>query len=421
LVLLSAEAYKFIVRGDFRMNSNLTSAEHATKVTSASERLPWAGLLALSMTGFICILTETLPAGLLPQISEGLGISEAFAGQLVTLYALGSLAAAIPLTAATRGWRRRPLLLLCIIGFLVFNTITALSSNFMLTLVVRFLAGVSAGVLWGMTAGYARRMVPDSLKGRAMAIAMSGTPLALALGVPVGTFLGVLVGWRSVFGIMSLLTVALVFWVLWKLPDFPGQATHQRIPLIKVFTIAGVRPILFVVLIWVLAHNILYTYIAPYLAQAGLASRIGFVLLIFGITSVVGIWITGLLIDRWLRLLVLISTFGFAAASLALGIDSQQPIVVCISISIWGLTFGGAATLLQTALAEAAGESADVAQSMLVTAWNLAISGGGLVGGILLESLGVLSFPWTLLILMLLAFIVSLVAKKHGFSAKGRA
>lgn len=141
----------------------------------ASDRLPWGGLLALAMTGFIGILTETLPAGLLPQISKGLGISEALAGQLVTLYALGSLVAAIPLTAATRGWRRRPLLLLCIVGFLIFNTITALSTYYFLTLVARFLAGVSAGVLWGMLAGYARRMVPDALKGRAMAVAMSGT------------------------------------------------------------------------------------------------------------------------------------------------------------------------------------------------------------------------------------------------------
>jgi predicted MFS family arabinose efflux permease len=174
------------------------------------------------MAGFICILTETLPAGLLPQIGEGLGVSEAFAGQLVTLYALGSLLAAIPLTAATRGWRRKPVLLLCITGFLVFNSITALSSNYTLTLVVRFLAGVCAGVLWGMAAGYARRMVPDALKGRAMAVAMVGAPLAMALGVPAGTFLGVLVGWRSVFVIMSLLTVLLIAWVLWKLPDFPG-------------------------------------------------------------------------------------------------------------------------------------------------------------------------------------------------------
>lgn len=86
---------------------------------------------------------------LLLQIGEGLGVSEALAGQLVTLYALGSLLAAIPLTTVTRGWRRRPLLLMCILGFLIFNTVTTFSSNYILTLTARFFAGVSAGVLWG--------------------------------------------------------------------------------------------------------------------------------------------------------------------------------------------------------------------------------------------------------------------------------
>lgn len=219
---------------------------------------------------------------------------------------------------------------------------------------------------------------------------------------------------------MSILTVLLIIWVLWKLPDFSVKDTHQRKSLLQIFKIAGIRPILFVVLIWVLAHNILYTYIAPYLAEAGLDNRVDIVLLIFGITSVVGIWITGLLIDRRLRLLVLISTFGLAVASLALGIGIHQPLIVFIGVTIWGLTFGGAATLLQTALAEAAGQNADVAQSMLVTAWSLAISGGGLIGGILLETLGVLSFSWTLLVLMILTFIVSWAAKKHGIPAKPR-
>ena len=155
------------------------------------------------MAGFIRILTESLPAGLLPQIAKDLGITEAFTGQLVTLYAIGSLVVAIPLTAATRGWRRRPLLLVCISGFLVFNTVTALSSDYIMTLAARFMAE-SAGVLWGMTAGYARRMVPDSLKGKAMAVAMVGTPVALALGVPIGSFLSSYVGWRLIFGMVSL-------------------------------------------------------------------------------------------------------------------------------------------------------------------------------------------------------------------------
>lgn len=396
----------------------MVASQSATR-NSSSDQLPWAGLLVLAMTGFICILTETLPAGLLPQISGDLGISEALAGQFVTLYAIGSLVAAIPLITATRGWRRRPLLMLCIIGFLVFNSITALSSNYILILVARFFAGVSAGVVWGMVASYARRMVHESLRGRAIAVATVGAPIALALGVPAGTLLGVLVGWRSVFWIMSLLSLVLIIWVYWKLPDFPGQAADKRLPLHKVFRIPGVRSVLFVVLVWVLAHSILYTYIAPFLAHAGLAEHVDLVLLLFGITSVAGIWIIGSLVDRWLRSLALISISGFALASVLLGIGFSQPIVIYVGIAMWGLTYGGAGTLLQTAVAEAAGESADVAQSMLVTAWNLAIGGGGVIGGILLETLGIGTSPWALFLLVILALLAVLRAKEHGFRNKG--
>lgn len=82
-----------------------------TEQDAATERLPISALLALAMTGFICIITETLPAGLLPQMAAGLSISNALAGQTVTAYALGSLIAAIPLTIATQSWRRRNVLL----------------------------------------------------------------------------------------------------------------------------------------------------------------------------------------------------------------------------------------------------------------------------------------------------------------------
>ncbi|WP_433581749.1 MFS transporter [Paenibacillus amylolyticus] len=381
----------------------------------SSERLPWAGLLALAMAGFICILTESLPAGLLPQIAKDLGVTEALTGQLVTLYAIGSLVAAIPLTAATRGWRRRPLLLACISGFLVFNSVTAISSDYILTLAARFMAGVSAGVLWGMTAGYARRMVPDSLKGKAMAVAMVGTPVALALGVPIGSFLSSYISWRFIFGIVSLLTAALIVWVLWKMPDFAGEPAGERLPLHKVFLIPGVRPILFVVLAWMLAHNILYTYISPYLAQMVFANRVDLILLIFGITSIVGIWLTGMLIDRFLRRLVIISLAAFALASVVMGIGTHQPVIIILGIMIWGLTFGGAATLLQTAIAQAGGKSADVAQSMLVTAWNLAIGGGGIIGGILLEVFGAGYLAESLFILLIPALLVAMRAYEYGF------
>lgn len=400
--------------------NQLNSLEECS-TSLASKHLPTAGLLALAMTGFISILTETLPAGLLPQISSGLGISESLAGQTVTFYALGSLLAAIPLTVATRGWQRKTVLLIGIIGFLIFNTITALSTNYLLILFSRFMAGVAAGLCWSLLAGYARRMVQPHQQGRALAIAMVGTPIALSLGVPFGTWLGNFAGWRITFGIMSILTLILIFWVLAKIPNYPGQSNKQRLSLYRVFTTTGVRPVLAVIVVWMLAHNILYTYIAPFVATAGLAEKVDLVLLVFGVTALIGIWIVGLVVDRWLRVSVLWSLIAFALTSLILGLAGTFPVVIFISIGVWGVTFGGAATLLQTALADNAGEGADVAQSMCVTVWNLAIAGGGLVGGILLQTHGAGAFPWALLILILIGIFIVMISYQHGFKPGRRA
>ncbi|WP_152966702.1 MFS transporter [Sporosarcina globispora] len=105
-------------------------------------------------------------------------------------------------------------------------------------------------------------------------------------------------------------------------------------------------------------------------------------------------------------------------ASLALGIGISHPTIIYIAVAIWGLTFGGAATLTQTAIADTAGKGADIAQSMLVTVWNLAIGGGSAVGAILMESFDMSSLPWVMFILVLLGFLVAFRANVYGFPAK---
>lgn len=384
----------------------------------SAERLPVTALLALAMTGFLALLTETIPAGMLSQISEYMGVSEALAGQFVSLYAIGSLVAAIPLTAATLGWRRRPLLLAALMGVLLFNLLTALTSSYIVALAARFLAGMAGGLIWGMLAGYARRMVPDTLKGRALAVAGVGAPLALSLGVPLGTLLGSILGWRAAFGAMSLVTLLVMAWIVLAVPDYPGQASEKHAPVRQVFMTPGVRPVLSVLALWVLAHSILYTYVMPFLAPSGLTDRVDMVLLVFGIASLAGIWISGFLIDRMLRTLVLLSLTGFVLASLALGISGSHPAVVFIAVALWGLTFGGSPALLQTASAEAAGPGADVAQSILVTVWNIAIATGGIIGGVLLETVGVGAFPWTLVALLLVGLLIAWTSRTYGFPAK---
>lgn len=380
-----------------------------------SAQLPIWKLLAFTVTGFLTIMTETMPAGLLPQISQGLNISEAYAGQLIAVYALGSVLAAIPLISLTRSWNRRPLLLSAIAGLLLFNAITALSNDYILTLIARFIAGMAAGVIWGLLAGYVRRMVSASYQGRALAIAGVGQPIALSIGVPLGAWLGALFEWRGVFWIMSLLALILFIWIRFSIPDFAGQSAQKRLPILKVLLMPGIRAVLAVVFLWILAHSILYTYISPFLVSTGQAYKVGTILFVFGISSIVGILITGVFIDRSLRKITLLSLFVFAIATILLGAYSSSSFVVITGVVLWGVTFGGAPTLLQTALANTAGHEADVAQSMLVTMFNLAIAFGGMVGGGLLESFGAASFPWIMLVFALIALCTVYNARKHGF------
>jgi len=393
----------------------LRPGEQGGASSRAVGRLPMAALLALAMAGFITIMTEALPAGLLPHMASGLAVSEALVGQLVTVYAVGSLVAAIPLTAFTQRLRRRPLLLAAIVGFAVANTVTALSTSYVLTILARFVAGVSAGLLWALLAGYAARMVAVRQQGRAIAVAMLGAPLALSLGVPVGTFLGGVMGWRAGFGIMSVLAVILIVWVRVQVPDFAGLAAKRPLSLRATFLIPGVRPVLFAVLTFVLAHNILYTYIAPFLATAKLGEQIDLVLLVFGIASLVGIGGVGALIDQHLRSLTLASLLLFGAATVVLGWAGREPVFIYLAVAAWGLAFGGVPTLFQTALAKTAGDAADVAQSMLVTTWNAAIAGGGMIGGVLLEQCGVGAFVPVLLALLVAAWGVVWLARRDGF------
>ncbi|KJH60994.1 MFS transporter [Pantoea agglomerans] len=396
---------------------------HANTVfseTTTQRGLPLASLLAFAMTGFIAILTETLPAGLLPEIGMGLDVSQVMAGQLVSIYALGSLLAAIPLTVLTSGWRRKKVLLLAVGTFLIFNTITTLSFSYWLTMAARFMSGVAAGLAWGILAGYARRLVPAEMHGRALAIAMVGIPVALSLGTPAGAWLGSMMGWRVPFGIMAALAVILFIWTWVAVPDLPGQQADRRLPVWQVFQMPGVRPVLAVIFLWMTAHNILYTFIGPFLQLSGLTGNVGLILLIFGIAALIGIWITGMLVDRHLRNLVLLSLVALAAVSVALAAGMREQIVVFVAVIVWGWSFGGASTQMQTAAADAAGNHVDVVQAMVTTAWNLAIASGGVIGGLLLNNAGAVSFPWALLIFMAVALIIAWCAKKHAFRPGAR-
>lgn len=375
-------------------------------------RLPMLGLLALACGAFITVLTECIVAGLLPAMSRDLGIGEALVGQLTTVYALGSMLTAIPMVKLTSHLPRRPLLIAAILGFALANSVMAWTDAYALMLASRFLGGVAAGLLWALLAGYASRMVAPQLQGRAIAVAMVGTPLAMSIGIPAGTWLSQLIGWRWVFGLMSILSVALAGWSRATLPPVPGVPARQSGSLREVLARPGLVAVYAVMLLAVLAHNVLYTYIAPFVALSGSQGALDRLLLLFGVSSVVSIAVTGALIDRWMRALVALGMGLFLLAAVAMALWPASPLVLVASVAIWGLGFGGAATLIQTAVARRSGEQQDLGQSLVVVGWNLAIAGGGVAGGVMLKAAGAATLPWALVALLVPTLWVALPARK---------
>ncbi|SEG99825.1 Predicted arabinose efflux permease, MFS family [Nonomuraea solani] len=376
-------------------------------------RMPWPGLLALFTAAFTAVMTELLPAGLLPLMAGELDVPEGRVGFLVTAYAVASFLSAIPVTALLRGVARRRVLIGVLAGFAVLNGVTALSSSYALTFGVRVLAGVMGGVMWAMLVGYAARMVPPERRGRAIAIVSAGVTVALCAGIPAGAALASASGWRAVFVGLAVVAVVLIGWVRWQVPDFPGEAAGERVPLRRVVVLPGVRILLGMTALVLVGHQAMYTYLAPFVGGA----RTGAALLVFGLGTVAGIWAVGVVIDRRPRAALVVVLAVVAGALAVLGVLGGAADVSMVAVGLWGAAFGGVPTLLQTALVNVAGPgNADVATSLQTTVYNAGIAAGSLAGGLVLESAGAGALPWAALPLVAVALAVAASPRSRAWT-----
>ncbi|MFD7644058.1 MFS transporter [Kitasatospora sp. NPDC059795] len=392
-----------------------TELPSSTAPLTPARGLRWSPLLALATAAFLGIVTEALPAGVLPEMAHDLRVSESAMGQSLTAYALATGLSAIPLVRATAHWSRKRLVLAAVAVLLVANAVTALSPSYPLTMAARIAAGVAVAAIWSELVGYARRLTPSALHGRAIAVTGIGVPLALSLGIPLGTWSGHLIGWRPTFGLVAVLAGGLLLWLAAAVPDAPGRRAGRTEPLLGALRLPGVRPVLFVVGAFVLAHNVLYTYIAALLDHYGMADRRDLVLLVLGLASVAGLAVTGALVDRRLRHLTLAATAAVLAALGLLLLPAPAAPLVLLAAALWGLGWGAVAPLFQTAAADAGG---DRAQTLLVATWNTSMGLGGAVGGLLLDLSGPGAFPWFALALLLPVLTVATLARRHGFPPK---
>lgn len=373
---------------------------HATHSVS---RLSLMRILPLTLTGFMAVMTETMPVGMLKQLAQGLAINDSVAGQLVAVYAAGSFLAIIPVMTLTRGINRKIVLLSALAGFCVSNLAVAVTSVFWLVAVERFVAGVAAGSAWGLIAGYTVRVSPPDKAGRALAIMGAGQPVALAIAVPLVSSAVQVMPWHWVFALAAVMSAGIWLWCLLALPGVPGEPRGQRMPLVKIVTRGNIPAILLTLMCWITAHHALYTYISPYLDAVGHSDQLRLALFIFGGASFVGIMVTSVFVDRALNTITAVSLAGFVLAGLLFLWGGGNGALLMLGVVLWGFSFGGAPTLLVKYLADSAGKQIDMAQAAFATVFNTSIFTGALVGGVVLYVANALGAPLLQILLALTA------------------
>jgi predicted MFS family arabinose efflux permease len=383
---------------------------------SERTRLPWGPLLVLAAVGFVSVVTELLPAGLLPQIGADFGVSESRTGLMMAGYAAIIVLTVVPVMTATARLPRRTLLLTAIVAFAASNLVVALSPSFPMALAGRLVGGTAHGMAWSLMAPYVARLVPEERVGRSMAIVLGGPSLAAAAGAPLATILGGAVGWRVAFAVLAVVVLVLAVAVRLVVPPASGATTSGSSSILG----AGRRPgVPLIACAWPLlavAHFALLTYIAPVLADAGLPGfATSLSLSALGVAGLGGIWLAGRTVDSVPRRSLLGTIAAWVLSVVALTMLAPHLSAALLLVAVWGASITAATIYNQVALLRAAGPLKDPAMTLIVLATQVGVGAGSLYGGLALDTMGPRVVPLAAAVPAALALVIVVRAREVAY------
>ncbi|RJU02049.1 MFS transporter [Arthrobacter frigidicola] len=381
---------------------------------AAAAPFPYAGLLALAGVGFVAVTGELLPTGLLPQMARDLGVGLSTAGYLVTIFAGTVVVATTPLAALTRRLPRKQLLVVIMFLIAAANLAAALAPTYEFLVAARIFGGLALGLCWAVVAAYPAHLVPAQQLGKSVAFTSGGVTAAFVLGVPVATAVGNAFSWRVAFAAIAVVAVLLAGILIALLPPIRhlvertagDEPAPRRDP-----SLTPVLLLCVLILVLLAGQNAYYTYIASWLTEVssfGMGS-VALILFLYGGAGIIGLAAAGYAADHFPRR-------GFAAAVLiviaavsTLAAAAGNTGVVLAAIVVWGAAFGGLPAMIQTRmLRTASARIRDLSAALQATAFNIGIGSGALLGGLLLDTVGLTALPVALIVLLGAVLVLSL-------------
>jgi predicted MFS family arabinose efflux permease len=371
----------------------------------------WMAVFSLAMGVFGLLTAEYLPASLLTLMATDLGVSEALAGQAVTVTAVVALFAGLLVPGLTRSIDRRWVLLSFSTLMVASNLLVAISSNFAVLLLMRILLGIALGGFWSMAAAVAMRLVPSALLPRALSIMFSGIAIGTVVAVPLGSYLGGLYGWRSAFYAAATVGIVTLAFQSFTLPPLAPHRPARLRTVLEVLQRPGIAMGMFGCVLVHSGHFAMFTYVRPFLeGTTGISPQgLSLMLMGFGVENFIGTLLAGRLLERHpLATLVLMPVLvGVAALALVL-LPASLP-EQALLLAIWGMAFGGVPVAWSNWVANSVPDQAESAGGMVVASVQSAIATGAAAGGAMFSlggSAGV--FVAAAVIMLLAALLIAL-------------
>jgi DHA1 family purine ribonucleoside efflux pump-like MFS transporter len=368
----------------------MSACAETRDTVAKTEKPAWTAVFAVTLGVFALITAEFLPASLLTPMAASLGVTEGMAGQTVTATAAIALVTSLVISVLTRNIDRRNVLLSFSVLLVASNLLVAFAPTLSLVLVGRVLLGIAIGGFWTMSAAVAMRLVPEPMVPRALSIIFTGVSVATVAAAPLGSYFGHIIGWRNVFLIATVIGVLAFFWQLVVLPKMAPTGSARMGTLVDVMKRPVMRAGMVSVLLVFTGHFAFFTYLRPFLeVVTGVGvNGLSVILLGFGVANFIGTSLAGFMLERNLRMTLLLMPLAMGGIALALVGLGRAPIADALLVALWGMAFGAVPVAWTTWITRTVPDEAESGGGLIVAAVQFAITLGAAAGGLVFDRAG---------------------------------
>lgn len=344
----------------------------------------WLPLLGMTASTFILNTSEFMPIGLLTDIAADFRITEARAGMLISVYAWVVMLLSLPLMLLVCRMEMKRLLIGTLALFGGCQLLSAFSGSYWMLMASRIGVACAHSVFWSIASPMAVRFVPEKFRSLALGMIVTGSSIAIIVGLPVGRLVGLQIGWRMTFLSVGIIAFAVLLYLQFAAPKLPGGDSFSVRDLPALLRNPFLISIYVLSALFATAYYTAYSYIEPFLKQIAHQpdGLITWILVLFGVAGIAGCWLFSRFYDRMPRAFLLL-TLVFTTAVLFLFYPAAVHLWMLLALcAVWGIAGTAFNVTCQAEVIRSTPENGTaVAMSIFSGIFNLGIATGSLFGG----------------------------------------